>query len=71
MLTDSAIQRRGYFDPAAVRRLVAEHSSGRVDHHSALWRLVILEEWHRQFIDGAARPHRSAAIGAAQDSLRR
>jgi len=42
---------RGYFETREVRRLVDEHVAGRADHHTALWRLLVLEEWHRQFID--------------------
>jgi asparagine synthase (glutamine-hydrolysing) len=53
VLTDSSTERRGYFDPAAVRMLIDQHVSGQEDHHTALWRLVVLEEWHRQFIDSA------------------
>jgi asparagine synthase (glutamine-hydrolysing) len=42
---------RGYFRPDVVRRLVAEHAAGRQDHHRVLWQLLVLEEWHRKFID--------------------
>ena len=44
-------QARGLFDPDALRRLFAEHRSGREDHHERIWRLVNLEFWHRIFID--------------------
>lgn len=46
---------RGYFNAAAVERLVREHVSGVADHHQALWQLVVLEEWHRCFIDDRRR----------------
>jgi asparagine synthase (glutamine-hydrolysing) len=39
-----------YVDPAAVRRLAAEHQSGRRDHGSQLWRLLALELW-LEFLD--------------------
>ncbi len=42
---------RGYFDPREVKRLADEHISGAADHHRVLWQLVVLEEWHRAFID--------------------
>ncbi|MEA2603106.1 MAG: hypothetical protein QOF89_4098 [Acidobacteriota bacterium] len=42
---------RGYFRPEAVRGLMAEHAAGERDHHRVLWQLLVLEEWHRAFID--------------------
>jgi asparagine synthase (glutamine-hydrolysing) len=42
---------RGYFRPEVVRRLIGEHAAGREDHHRVLWQLLVLEEWHRKFID--------------------
>ncbi|HEV2852855.1 MAG TPA: asparagine synthase (glutamine-hydrolyzing) [Thermoanaerobaculia bacterium] len=47
---------RGYFQPEAVRRMVSEHAAGERDHHRVLWQLLVLEEWHRRFIDGEAAP---------------
>ncbi len=47
---------RGYFRPAAVKNLLKEHAAGTNDHHQILWQLVILEEWHKQFIDISVRP---------------
>jgi asparagine synthase (glutamine-hydrolysing) len=46
---------RGYVDPARVRVLWRRHL-GRVQDHSAqLWMLMVLELWHRTFVD-QARP---------------
>jgi asparagine synthase (glutamine-hydrolysing) len=42
---------RGYFDPGAVRRLVAEHLDGGADHTYKVWNLAVLEQWHRSWID--------------------
>ncbi|MBS0205040.1 MAG: asparagine synthase (glutamine-hydrolyzing) [Planctomycetes bacterium] len=59
-LLDSKTLSRGYFDPAAIRRLVEEHSSSQWDHSSRLWLLLVFELWHRRFIDDttAASPTR-------------
>ncbi|HWM92312.1 MAG TPA: asparagine synthase (glutamine-hydrolyzing) [Thermoanaerobaculia bacterium] len=42
---------RGYFRPEVVRGLVSGHMEGKQDHHRVLWQLLVLEEWHRKFID--------------------
>jgi len=36
-----------FLDPAAVKRLYADHLAGRHDHHKILFSLVVLEEWLR------------------------
>jgi asparagine synthase (glutamine-hydrolysing) len=43
--------RRGYFQPLEVRTLVSEHLESRADNSLKLWNLLMLELWHREFID--------------------
>jgi asparagine synthase (glutamine-hydrolysing) len=43
---------RDYFQPKAIATLLDEHCSGRRSHAENLWALLILELWHRMFIDG-------------------
>jgi asparagine synthase (glutamine-hydrolysing) len=45
---------RGYFVPAEVRRYVDEHMAGRATHTHRIWNLLMIELWHRTFIDGPA-----------------
>ncbi|HWC89120.1 MAG TPA: asparagine synthase (glutamine-hydrolyzing), partial [Pirellulales bacterium] len=52
VLLDPAALARGYFRSAAVERLIAQHESGAFDHSSRLWALLVLEWWHREWIDG-------------------
>jgi asparagine synthase (glutamine-hydrolysing) len=53
LLLSSRSRSRGYFKSDRVARLIDEHAAGRADHHELLWKLVVLEEWHRRFTDGA------------------
>jgi asparagine synthase (glutamine-hydrolysing) len=51
ILLDPSSLDRGYFKPDRVRRLVAAHLDGRADHTYKLWNLIVLELWHRGWID--------------------
>ncbi|MGE0449662.1 MAG: asparagine synthase (glutamine-hydrolyzing) [Vicinamibacterales bacterium] len=51
LLSDRA-RARGYFRPEVVRRYLDDHAARRGDHHDRLWSLLMLELWHRTFIDG-------------------
>jgi asparagine synthase (glutamine-hydrolysing) len=42
---------RGYFQPKVVAEMLADHCAGREDHSTYLWDLLVLEMWHRTFID--------------------
>jgi asparagine synthase (glutamine-hydrolysing) len=42
---------RGYFKPKVVLDLFDEHVGGRRDYSHQLWTLLMLELWHREFID--------------------
>ncbi len=67
LLSPRALQ-RGYFDAAVVRRMVDEHVRGAANWHYLLWTLLMLELWHRTYIDGngeLARRRVSAGATAA------
>ena len=66
LLLSKAATERGYFKPATVRRYLDEHARGVAQHHTRIWALLVLELWHRTFID-----HRPdlAATGAAVTAL--
>ena len=51
LLDSDRFHNRGYFKPDKVRKILDEHIGGSSDHHKILWQLVVLEEWHRKFID--------------------
>ena len=42
---------RGYVRPEAVKRLWDDHQRGYRSHASQIWALMVLELWHRQYVD--------------------
>lgn len=64
MLLDGRMAQRGYFRPRVVERLLNEHWRGDAQWEDQLWSLLMLESWHRMFIDArpAARPVAAAPI---------
>jgi asparagine synthase (glutamine-hydrolysing) len=54
VLLESRTLQRGYFKPEAVRALVEEHACGRRNRSGMLWRMLILELWHRNFMESQA-----------------
>lgn len=50
VLSDRAID-RGYCRPEFVRHLMDRHERGAWDHGSELYMLLMLELWHREYID--------------------
>jgi asparagine synthase (glutamine-hydrolysing) len=51
ILLDRETIARGYFEPRAVRALLDRHAAGADDDAKRIWALVMLELWHREFID--------------------
>jgi len=50
VLLDSSARQRGYFNPQGVQRLLDEHFRGRRDHSARIWRFLMFELWHRNFL---------------------
>ncbi len=51
ILDSDLAHKRGYFKPKVIRRLLQEHISEGKDHHKVIWQLLVLELWHREYID--------------------
>jgi len=65
LLLDGRARQRGYFQPEVVRRYLEEHAAGCGYHHSRLWSLLVLEQWHRVFIDARPGPAAPSVPGGA------
>jgi asparagine synthase (glutamine-hydrolysing) len=50
LLSDRALE-RGYFRPDHVRAMWTKHQEGRREYPHQLWALMVLEQWHRLFVD--------------------
>ena len=59
-LSEPRTRSRGYLEQSYIALLLDEHWRGRRDHSYALWMLLMLELWHRTFIDGAEVETRAA-----------
>jgi asparagine synthase (glutamine-hydrolysing) len=51
-LLGSRAASRGYFQMRTVQRMLDEHVQGKAGWHYLLWNLLMLELWHRTYIDG-------------------
>jgi asparagine synthase (glutamine-hydrolysing) len=65
MLLDSRAQQRGYFKPGTVKRMLDEHWRGVASWQNHLWTLLMLESWHRTFIDERPSAAPAAPPGVA------
>jgi asparagine synthase (glutamine-hydrolysing) len=64
-LTEPRTMQRGYFNPQGVLRMLDEHFRGRRDHSPRIWRLLMLELWHRNFLEPLAFRRTPSAVGEA------
>jgi len=55
-LTEPRTLQRGYVEPRYIKKLLDEHERERRDHSMALWVLLMLELWHRTFVDAKPFP---------------
>ncbi|MBV8479331.1 MAG: hypothetical protein JOY72_03425 [Actinobacteria bacterium] len=54
LLLDDRARGRGWFRPAAIEQLLADHAAMRADNGHRLWTLTMLELWQRAHVDAAA-----------------
>jgi asparagine synthase (glutamine-hydrolysing) len=68
VLLEPKTLQRGYFNPQAVQQLLDEHFRGRRNHSDRIWRMLMLELWHRNFLesfqtaDSSSEPYRVTSV---------
>jgi len=50
LLSDRCLD-RGYYNADVVRGIVSDHVQRRVDREQGIWLMLVLEIWHRLFVD--------------------
>ncbi|MGH9444198.1 MAG: asparagine synthase (glutamine-hydrolyzing) [Terriglobia bacterium] len=50
LLLEPRTLQRGYLNASGVRQMLDEHMRGRRDYAGSIWRLLVFELWHRNFL---------------------
>jgi asparagine synthase (glutamine-hydrolysing) len=56
ILLEPRTMQRGYFEGGGVRKLMEDHLSGRRELSARIWRLLMFELWHRNFLEQLTQP---------------
>jgi asparagine synthase (glutamine-hydrolysing) len=62
---------RGYFDPAGVRKIMDDHMVHGRSATGRLWRLLMFELWHRNFLEKYIKPAGLFSLPVVADSRRK
>ncbi len=57
---------RGYVNAGAVRQLLDEHFRGRRNHAGRIWRLLMFELWHRNYLE---KLHETNSVSAPESAI--
>jgi hypothetical protein len=62
---------RGYFVASGVRKLLDDHLVRGRGNPARIWRLLMFELWHRNFLEKYIKPAGLFSLAAVADSRRR
>lgn len=52
VFSDQRCRERGIYNSSTLLNMLTQHKKGIIDHHKRLWQALVLELWHRIFIEG-------------------
>ena len=64
LLLGPTTTQRGYFQKPELEQLWRDHLTGNRDHAHQIWSLILLELWHRKYIDDPRPPTAPKALAA-------
>ena len=67
VLLEPRTLQRGYLNPRSVRELLDEHFRRRRNHAGRIWRLLMFELWHRNYL---AKLHAVDSVGGPENAVR-
>lgn len=56
ILLEPRTLQRGYFEANGVRKLMNDHLEGKRESSGRIWRLLMFELWHRNFLESFTKP---------------
>jgi asparagine synthase (glutamine-hydrolysing) len=71
MLVEPRTLQRGYFEPAGIRKLMDDHLHRGRALSGRLWRLLMFELWHRNFLEKYVKPAGLFSLPVVADSRRK
>ena len=71
VLIEPRTLQRGYFEPSGIRKLMDDHLHRGRDVSGRLWRLLMFELWHRNFLEKYTKPAGLFSLPAVADSRRK
>jgi len=69
ILLEPRTLQRGYLKGAAVKATIDEHVRGRRNRSGILWRMLVLELWHRNFMESRSNwtlPHHAPSLRSSE-----
>lgn len=67
VLLEPRTLQRGYLSPRSVRELLDEHFRRRRNHAGRIWRLLMFELWHRNYLE---KLHAVDSVGGPENAVR-